>query len=107
MNEENIENKIKEINLSAIKDVIVDFVFPIIGLGITAALFFVYIKPTYAKVNELKQQVTEQTAVLEVLNTKAAALTKMKDFNTVLEENIVRFGVERSAAPGPGTSDCN
>ena len=87
MNEENIENKIKELNLSAIKDVIVDFVFPIIGLGITVVLFFVYIKPTYAKVNELKQQVTERTAVLEVLNTKAAALTKMKDFNTVLEEN--------------------
>jgi Tfp pilus assembly protein PilO len=102
MNEENIENKIKEINLSAIKDVIVDFVFPIIGLGITAALFFVYIKPTYAKVNELKQQVTEQTAVLEVLNTKAAALTKMKDFNTVLEENaglVERLYVSESNVP--------
>jgi len=91
MNEENIENKIKEINLSAIKDVIVDFVFPIIGLGITAVLFFVYIKPTYAKVNELKQQVTEQTAVLEVLNTKAAALTKMKVQSRTFRSSWTRY----------------
>ena len=102
MNEENIENKIKEINISAIKDIIVDFVFPIIGLAVTALLFFIYIKPTYTKVTELKTQLTSQTAVLEVLNTKATALSKMKDFNTVLEENadlVERLYVSESNVP--------
>ena len=102
MNEENIENKIKEINISAIKDIIVDFVFPIIGLAVTVLLFFVYIKPTYIKVNELKTQFTSQTAVLGVLNTKATALSKMKDFNTVLQENadlVEKLYVSESNVP--------
>lgn len=102
MNEENIEKKIKQLNLTVIKDVILDFVFPIIGLAITAGLFFLYIKPTYAKIKELESKLASQTAVLEVLNTKAASLSKMKDFNTVLQENadlVERLYVSESNVP--------
>ncbi|KKS31797.1 hypothetical protein A2380_01780 [candidate division WWE3 bacterium RIFOXYB1_FULL_43_24] len=102
MNEENIESKIKDINIGVIKDVILDFVFPIIGLGVTAVLFFAYIKPTYAKVTELKAQLVTQTAVLDVLNKKSVALSKMKDFNTVLQENadlVEKLYVSESNVP--------
>ncbi|HAI62794.1 MAG: hypothetical protein UU64_C0003G0046 [candidate division WWE3 bacterium GW2011_GWF2_41_45] len=102
MNEENIENKIKDINISAFKEIILDFVFPIIGLAITVLLFFVYVKPTYTKVNELKEELVTQTAVLDVLNKKSAALSKMKDFNAVLQEDadlVEKLYVSESNVP--------
>ncbi len=87
MNEESIEKQIKSIKLRAFKDAIVDFVFPLIGLSVTVLLFFFYIKPTYKRMNEMKSELASQSSVLEVLNTKAAALTKMKDYDAVLQEN--------------------
>lgn len=87
MNEESIEKQIKSIKLGAFKDAIVDFVFPLIGLSVTVLLFFFYIKPTYKKMNEMKTDLAGKSSVLEVLNTKATALTKMKDYDAVLQED--------------------
>ncbi|GIW69664.1 MAG: hypothetical protein KatS3mg101_0411 [Patescibacteria group bacterium] len=87
MNEESIEKQIKSIKLGAFKDAILDFVFPLIGLLITVSLFFFYIKPTYKKINDMKAELVSKSAILEVLNTKASALTKMKDYDAVLKED--------------------
>lgn len=88
MNEESLDKKIRDINVSVVKDVILDFVFPLIGLAVTILLFFLYIKPTYTKINEMKAELDKNSVTLETLNAKSAALTKMKDYNTVLQENV-------------------
>lgn len=102
MNEESIENKIKELNVGAFKDVLFDFLFPLIGLAITVLLFFFYMKPTYTEMKELETELSTQSGVLATLNTKVGALSKLTDFNDVLKENsemVEKLYVSESNVP--------
>ncbi len=87
MNDQSIEEQIKSMNLSDLKGVIFDFVVPLILLIVTALLGFLYIKPTYKQMGEISADVSAKQELVSVLTYKTAALTKMKDFGSVLKEN--------------------
>ncbi|MBT6401322.1 type 4a pilus biogenesis protein PilO [candidate division WWE3 bacterium] len=72
---------------SKIKDTLLNFIVPIVALGLTAALFFVIIYPTMKKLPILREELQAKSTLENQLRTKLANLNKLLDFETVVEEN--------------------
>ncbi len=83
------DKKTKGINIdtSRIKETLLNFVVPLIAFGITFALFFIVIYPSYRKLPGLKAELATKTALKQTLTVKLQRLNRLVDFKPVVEED--------------------
>ncbi len=70
-----------------IKNLILNFLVPIISVGLSILLFFVVIYPGIKQVPELEKNLTTQKLLRDQLNDKNEKLHRFVDFQAVLDEN--------------------
>ncbi|HSX39423.1 MAG TPA: type 4a pilus biogenesis protein PilO [Candidatus Saccharimonadales bacterium] len=75
------------INAESIKQLFVNFLVPIVALGLTGALIFFVILPSVKALPGLKKQLEDKTMLEQQLNTKVGDLNKLVNFKTVVDEN--------------------
>lgn len=91
-----------QIDTSAIKEMLVNFIVPLVCLAATIVLGFVVIYPHYKNAPKVKEEVEQKTKLSGILNKKVLNLKKNAEFKQVLEENstlVDKVLVSETAVP--------
>ena len=75
------------INTAKLKNVAVNFIIPIICMGVSLVLFVVIIYPSFRNVPALQQKLRDTVTLRDQLKEKQAKLGRFIDFKDILEEN--------------------
>ena len=70
-----------------LKDIALNFLIPIICIGISVLLFIFIVYPSFRKIPELQEKLTAATTLRNQLQEKQAKLNRFADFKAILEEN--------------------
>lgn len=87
MNDDSLETKLKEMDVRQIKNAVLDFLVPIVCLAVSVLLFFLYVRPTLENIRKVETEIVTNEGLLKNLKEKSLALNKMKNYNSVLQEN--------------------
>lgn len=82
-----IEKTGVSINKYAIKDFTMNFIVPLIALGLSAVMGFVIIYPSMKSLPTLKAEVEGKQALEAQLSSKLANLSNLSEFKSVVDEN--------------------
>ena len=74
-------------DLNALKNALVNFVVPIISLGITVILFVSVIYPSYKEIPTLKDDLQRKESLSTQLETKLKNLKRLVDFKSAVDED--------------------
>ncbi|OGC57799.1 hypothetical protein A3H26_00765 [candidate division WWE3 bacterium RIFCSPLOWO2_12_FULL_36_10] len=74
-------------NFNAVKQFFLNFLIPIISLGITGVLFVLVIYPSLIKLPVLNKEVQSKVKLKDQLDTKLKNLNSILDFKSVVDEN--------------------
>jgi len=75
------------IDKTAIKSFLINFLVPLICIGIIAVLGFLVLYPSFKTYNPLKKEVADKNTLSTQLATKLANLESLKEFKSVVEQN--------------------
>jgi Tfp pilus assembly protein PilO len=75
------------VNMSKIKDTLLNFIVPLISLGVTVVLGIVIIYPTAKALPQTKEELAAKQEKKLVLEKKVKDLHKLVDFKNVVDEN--------------------
>lgn len=91
-----------DIDINAIKGAIINFIVPLICLGLTTAIFFIFLFPSYKAIPDLKIQLDEKNTLENQLKSKLSNLNRLVDFQSVVDENsslVNKVLVSEAAVP--------
>ena len=74
-----------------VKEVIINFIVPIVFLGVSAAAIFLYIVPTSKNIPVLKNELTQKTNEAVVLEAKVAQLTELQSNKELLMGDLLKL----------------
>jgi Tfp pilus assembly protein PilO len=74
-------------NLQAIRNIVLNFIVPLVCVGIAVCLGAFVLYPSYKAQPELKLQIASSRALQSQLDTKLSNLRKVVDYNSVILEN--------------------
>jgi len=95
-------NIASKVDLSGLKNAVLNFLVPLICLGVTGALALLVIYPSIISIGPLKQEIAQKTDLKNALDTKVNKLKDLQSFRSVVKENselINRVFVSESSAP--------
>lgn len=75
------------INTQGIKEFFVNFLIPIVALGVSAVLIFLFMMPAFKNLPLLKADVAAKSALETQLTAKVDSLSKLVNFRKVVDEN--------------------
>jgi Tfp pilus assembly protein PilO len=81
------EKEVLKNDYTQIKSALLNFIVPIICIGISAALFFVFIFPALKSIPETETKIEASTSLENQLDKKLKNLRKLVDFQSALTEN--------------------
>lgn len=81
------ERKEPNINAELIKDTLVNFIVPLIALGISIGLGVLVLYPAYKSYPEIQSQLETNRGTKDVLEKKLADLNTLVDFKSIVDEN--------------------
>jgi hypothetical protein len=90
------------VDISGIKNAVINFLIPLICLGISGALGLLVIYPSFISIKPLQEEIKTQQALKESLDTKVSRLKDLQSYRSVVKENselINRVFVSESSAP--------
>lgn len=73
--------------LEGVKDVVFNFIVPIVSLFIVLLLVLLVLMPSYREIPDLKNQLEARTLLNSQLDAKLANLNKLTDYKSVIEED--------------------
>ena len=75
------------INTGLIRDAIVNFIVPIVSLGVSVLLFVIIIRPSFSSAPKLRSELELKKVLQGTLTKKLGALEKLVDYKSVVDEN--------------------
>ena len=84
-----MNEKLDFVNVEAeiVKDTILNFIVPLIAVGICILIGVIFIMPAYKSLPELRNQIGEKTVLRDDLRAKKTNLNKLVDFKSIVDEN--------------------
>jgi Tfp pilus assembly protein PilO len=76
-----------ESSLTAVKNVVINFIVPIVCFVLMLLMVLFVIIPSYKEAPTLKATIAEKTTTFEQLTAKLSNLNKLVDYKSVIEEN--------------------
>ena len=70
-----------------IKELLINFIVPLICLGVSVVLIFLIVLPSYNEMPKLKDELSKKNTLKQDLTKKSLLLKKLIDFKAMLDEN--------------------
>jgi Tfp pilus assembly protein PilO len=91
-----------KVDLSGVKNAVINFIVPLICLGISAALGLLVIYPSFNSIAPLKDEIDTQQNLKTNLETKVTRLKDLQSYRSVVKENaelVNKVFVSEASAP--------
>jgi Tfp pilus assembly protein PilO len=74
--------------LGKAKDIVLNFLIPLVALTLTGLLGIFYIRPSIKELPEKKEELQTKISTRDTLSGKVANLNRLKDYQSILDENL-------------------
>lgn len=74
--------------LSKVRDVVLNFLIPLVAITLTALLGILYIRPSIKELPEKKEELQLKITTRDTLSKKVSNLNRLKDYQSILDENL-------------------
>jgi Tfp pilus assembly protein PilO len=74
--------------LGKLKNIVINFLIPLVALTVTLLLGVFYIRPSISELPEKRQELETKITTRDILTKKVSSLNKLRDYQSVLDENL-------------------